>query len=58
MNKGVIMDSLELINTKIKSIRYYLDVIEDMLNEEEDEKTLEGLSRILDNFNEEICKFI
>ena len=52
------MDSLELFKVKIKSIRYYLDVIEDMINEEEDEKTLEELSHILDNFNEDICKFI
>lgn len=52
------MDSLELFKIKIKSIRYYLDVIEDMINEEEDENTLEELSDILDNFNEDICKFI
>ena len=51
------MDSLELFKVKIKSIRYYLDVIENMINEEEDENTLEELS-VLDNFNEEICKFI
>ena len=52
------MDSLELVKVKIKSIRYYLDVIEDMINEEEDEKTLEVLSHILDDFNEDICKLI
>ena len=52
------MNSLELFKVKIKSIRYYLDVIEDMINEEEDENTLEELSVILDNFNEDICKFI
>ena len=52
------MTNLELIKVKIKSIRYYLDVFEDILDEEEDENTLEKLSQILDNFNEEICKFI
>lgn len=52
------MDNLELIIIKIKSIRYYLDVIEDMMNEEEDEDNLKEISVILDNFNEDICKFI
>ena len=52
------MDNLELIKVKIKSIRYYLDVIEDMINEEEDEDTLKEISVILDNFNEDIGRFI